>query len=149
MSLTDRVNAGIKEAMKNKDEARKRTLRAIKAKLLLLKTDGSGAEITEEKEIKLVQKMKKEREDSMATYVQQGREDLAAIEREEIEILKEFLPKEMSPEELEAEVKAIIDEVGASSMRDMGKVMGIATKRFAGRADGKVVSTLVRNLLNA
>ena len=147
MSLSDQINQGLKEAMKAKDEVRKRTLRAIKSEILLLKTDGTGAEITEEKEIKLLQKMAKQREDSLSTFEQQGRDELAQKEREELVIIKEFLPKQMDSAELEAAIKEIIEKVGASSMKDMGKVMGMASKQFAGKADGKTMSTLVRQLL--
>lgn len=148
MSLTDRINAGIKDAMKAKDNARKRTLRAVKAQLLLLQTSGEVEEITDAHEIKLIQKMVKERQDSYEIYQKQGREDLAQPEQEEMDILKEFLPKQMSTEELTAEIKAIIEQTGASSMRDMGKVMGAANKKFAGKADGKTISSLVKDLLS-
>lgn len=147
MSLTDRINAGIKEAMKAKDNAGKRTLRAIKAQLLLLKTDGTGADITEEKEIKVLQKMQKERQDSYDVYVKQNREDLASIEKEEMDIIKGFLPKQMTEDELKTALQEIITKVGASGMRDMGKVMGMASQQFAGKADGKMISTIVKNLL--
>lgn len=148
MSLTERINTGIKDAMKAKDEARKRTLRAVKAQLLLLQTSGEVEEITEAHEIKLLQKMVKERQDSYEIYQKQGREDLAQPEKEEMDILKEFLPKQMDKEELTAEIKAIIEQTGASSMRDMGKVMGVANKKFAGKADGKTISTVVKELLS-
>jgi uncharacterized protein YqeY len=147
MSLTNRINTGIKEAMKAKDDARKRTLRAIKSQLLLLQTDGTGAEITEEKEIKLLQKMVKERQDSYEVYTKQGREDLASVEAEEMAIIKEYLPEQMGAEELKAALQTIIATVGASSMKDMGKVMGMASKQFAGKADGKMISTTVKELL--
>lgn len=148
MSLTDRINAGIKDAMKAKDNARKRTLRAVKAQLLLLQTSGEVEEITDAHEIKLIQKMVKERQDSYEIYQKQGRDDLAQPEQEEMDILKEFLPKQMSTEELTAEIKAIIEQTGASSMRDMGKVMGAANKKFAGKADGKTISSVVKDLLS-
>ena len=148
MSLTDRINAGIKDAMKAKDNARKRTLRAVKAQLLLLQTSGEVEEITDAHEIKLIQKMVKERQDSYEIYQKQGRDDLAQPEQEEMDILKEFLPKQMSKEELTTEIKAIIEQTGASSMRDMGKVMGAANKKFAGKADGKTISSLVKDLLS-
>ena len=147
MSLTNRINTGIKEAMKAKDDARKRTLRAIKSQLLLLQTDGTGAEITEEKEIKLLQKMVKERQDSYEVYTKQGREDLASVEAEEMAIIKEYLPEQMGAEELKAALQTIIATVGATSMKDMGKVMGMASKQFAGKADGKMISTTVKELL--
>lgn len=148
MSLTDRINAGIKDAMKQKDEARKRTLRAVKAQLLLLKTSGAGEEITEDQEIKLLQKMVKERQDSYEIYTKQDRNDLAQPEKEEMDIIKEFLPKQMSEEELAIAIKAIVEQVGASSMKDMGKVMGMANKQFAGKADGKTISMIVKGLLS-
>ena len=148
MSLTDRINAGIKDAMKQKNEAGKRTLRAIKAQLLLLKTSGSGAEVTEDQEIKLLQKMVKERQDSYEIYVKQNREDLATPEKEEMDIIKAYLPKQMSEEELTVAIKGIVEQVGASSMRDMGKVMGVANKEFGGKADGKTISMIVKSLLS-
>lgn len=148
MSLTDRINAGIKDAMKQKNEAGKRTLRAIKAQLLLLKTSGSGAEITEDQEVKILQKMIKERQDSYEIYVQQNREDLATPEKEEMDIIKEFLPQQMSEDELTVAIKGIVEQVGASSMKDMGKVMGMANKQFGGKADGKTISMIVKNLLS-
>ncbi|MDC0231531.1 GatB/YqeY domain-containing protein [Aureispira] len=148
MSLTDLVNVGIKDAMKEKNEARKRTLRAIKAQLLLLKTSGTGVEVTETQEIKLLQKMVKERQDSYTIYVQQKRDDLAKPEKEEMDIIKEFLPQQMSEEELTFALKEIISQTGASSMKDMGRVMGMANKQFAGKADGKMISSIVKSLLS-
>ncbi len=142
MSLTERVNAGIKQAMKDKNEARKRTLRAVKAQLLLIQTSGDAAEMDEAKEIKLIQKMVKERQDSYDVYSEQGREDLASKEKEELDILKEFLPAQLSEEELAVRIQAI------SSMRDMGKVMGLANKELAGKADGKTISTIVKKQLS-
>jgi len=148
MSLTDRINAGIKDAMKQKNEAGKRTLRAIKAQLILLKTSGSGTEITEDQEVKMLQKMVKERQDSYEIYVKQNREDLATPEKEEMDIIKEFLPQQMSEEELTVAIKKIVEQVGASSMKDMGKVMGMANKQFGGKADGKTISMIVKSLLS-
>lgn len=147
MSLSERIKEGLKTAMKNKDEARKRTIRAIKAQLLLMQTDGTGAEITEERELKMLQTMAKQREESLATYQEQGREELAQIEAEEIAIIKEFLPAQLEGEALVAEIKAIIEETGASSMKDMGRVMGIASKKLLGKADGKSISATVKQLL--
>jgi hypothetical protein len=148
MSLTDLINVGIKDAMKEKNEARKRTLRAIKAQLLLLKTSGSGEEITEDQEVKILQKMVKERQDSYSIYTKQNREDLAKPEKEEMDIIKEFLPKQMTEEELRTALAEIISAVNASSMKDMGKVMGMASKKFSGKADGKMISSIVKNLLS-
>jgi len=137
----------MKDAMKSKDEAALRTLRAIKAAILIEKTSGSGTEITEADEIKMLQKMAKQRRDSLDIFTQQNREDLASKEREELEIIERFLPKQMSAEELQAELKQIIAQVGATSPADMGKVMGVATKQLAGKADGKLVSETVKQLL--
>jgi len=146
-TFEQKINADLKTAMKAKDEPRKRAIRAIKSGILLVKTDGSGDEVTEDRAIKMLTKMAKQRKDSLDVFQKQNREDLAVKEREELAVISEYLPKAMTMEELEAGVKAIIAETGASSMRDMGKVMGIATKRFAGKADGKVVSGFVKNLL--
>ncbi|MBS1773290.1 MAG: GatB/YqeY domain-containing protein [Bacteroidetes bacterium] len=147
MSLETKVMEQMKEAMKAKDEPALRTLRAIKAAILLEKTSGSGTEITEADEIKMLQKMAKQRRDSLDIFVQQNREDLAAKEREELAIIEKFLPKQMSAEELTAELKAIMAQVGASSPADMGKVMGVASKQLAGKADGKMISETVKQLL--
>lgn len=147
MSLETRVMAALKEAMKAKDDAAKRSLRAIKSAILLVKTDGTGKELDEAGEIKLLQKLVKQRRDSLAIFEKQGREDLAKPEREEIEVIEKFLPQQMDAAELEAFVKGVIEKTGATSMRDMGKVMGMASKQLAGRADGKAVSTMVKQLL--
>lgn len=149
MSLEAKVMEEIKTAMRAKDEAALRTLRAIKAAILLEKTSGSGVNITEADELKMLQKMAKQRRDSLDIFTQQNREDLAAKEREELAIIERFLPQQLSPEELQAELKAIMAEVGASSPADMGKVMGVASKKLAGRADGKMISETVKQLLNS
>ena len=149
MSLEQRIVADMKVAMKAKDKVTLRGIRAIKAALLLAKTDGTGEEMTEEKEIKLLQKLVKQRRDSLDIYEKQGRDDLAQTEREEIDIIEKYLPAQLSEEELEVEVKAIIEKTGASSMKDMGKVMGMASKALAGRADGRAISTIVKKLLSA
>ena len=148
MSLETRIMGDLKEAMKAKDQASIRSIRAIKAAILLVKTDGSGKELDEAGEIKLVQKLVKQRQDSLEIYEKQGRDDLALTEKEEIEILKKYLPEQMSEADLHAFIKELISEVGASSMKDMGKVMGIANQRLAGKADGKTIATLVRQLLS-
>lgn len=147
MSLETKIMADLKEAMRNKDDAAKRGIRAIKAAILLQKTDGSGKELDETGEIKLLQKLVKQRQDSLEIYEKQGRDDLAAPEREEIEVLKKYLPEQMSEADLEAALKAIIETTGASSMRDMGKVMGMASKQLGGKSDGKTISTMVKKLL--
>ena len=148
MSLETKINTDLKEAMKAKDQVRLRGIRAVKSAILLLKTDGSGKEIDEKAEIKMLQKLIKQRKDSLEIYEKQGREDLAVKEREEIEVISKYLPEQLSNEELEAKLKEIISETGASSMKDMGKIMGIANQKFAGKADGKTISGIVKNLLS-
>ena len=148
MSLEKKIMQDLKAAMKAKEQASLRGIRAIKSAIQLAKTDGSGREIDEAVEIKMLQKLVKQRQDSLGIYEQQGREDLAQVEREEIEVIQRYLPEQMSEEELESRLRAIIDRVGAESMRDMGKVMGIASKEFAGQADGKTISAKVKQLLS-
>ena len=149
MNLEAKVMQALKQAMKDKDEAAKRGLRAIKNAILLYKTSGEGSgELDEAAEIKLLQKLVKQRQDSLDIYEKQGREDLAQTEREELEVINRFLPKQLSEEELTEKLKAIIQQTGASSMKDMGKVMGLATKELAGQADGKAISQIVRKLLS-
>jgi len=139
----------LKTAMLAKDEKALRSLRAIKAAILLAKTsEGAGGELKEDDEIRLLQKLVKQRKDSLEIYQQQNRADLAQKEQEEIEIIEKFLPKQLSADELRSEVSAIITEVGASSPADMGKVMGAATKKLAGKADGKTISALVKEILS-
>ena len=140
----------MKDAMKAKDEVALRSLRAIKAAIINAKTaEGAHGEIKAEDEIKLVQKLVKQRKDSLDIYTQQNRADLAQKEEEEIAVIEQFLPKQMSEEELKEEVKAIIASVGASSPADMGKVMGVASKQLAGKAEGKAISAAVKELLSA
>lgn len=148
MTLEEKITADLKEAMKAKDKASLRGIRAIKAAILLFKTDGSGEEMNEEKEIKLLQKLVKQRRDSLDIYEKQNREDLAVQEREEIEVIERYLPKQMSEAELKSALEAIIQQTGATSAKDMGKVMGAATKALAGKADGKAISAMVKTLLN-
>jgi uncharacterized protein len=149
MSLEQKIMGELKTAMLAKDEKALRSLRAIKAAILLAKTsEGAGGELKEEDEIKLLQKLVKQRKDSLEIYQQQNRTDLAQKEQEEIEIIEKFLPKQLSADELKSEVAAIINEVGATSPADMGKVMGAATKKLAGKADGKTISALVKELLS-
>jgi len=148
MSLEQKVMAEMKDAMKSKDEATLRALRAIKAEIITARTDpGAGGEVSEEKELSLLQKMMKQRKDSLEIYQQQNREDLAKKEQEEIIVIERFLPKQLAGDELKAELQQIISETGASSPADMGKVMGVATKKLAGRADGKSISAMVKELL--
>jgi uncharacterized protein len=148
MSLEQKIMADLKTAMLAKDEKGLRSLRAVKAAILLAKTsEGAGGELKEEDEIKLLQKLVKQRKDSLEIFQQQNRTDLAQKEQEEIEVIEKFLPKQFSAEELKAIVAKIIADVGASSPADMGKVMGAATKQLAGKADGKTISSLVKELL--
>ncbi|MEM6966102.1 MAG: GatB/YqeY domain-containing protein [Bacteroidota bacterium] len=147
MSLESKVMTDLKTAMKAKDQAALRSLRAIKSAILLAKTDGSGKALDEAGEIKLVQKLVKQRKDSLEIYEKQNREDLATKEKEEIAILTNYLPKQLDAAELEAIIKDIIAKTGATSMKDMGKVMGMASKQLAGKADGKTISGVVKGLL--
>lgn len=149
MSLEQKIMADLKAAMFAKDEKALRSLRAVKAAILLAKTsEGAGGELTEEDETKLLQKLVKQRKDSLEIYQQQNRTDLAQKEQEEIEIIEKFLPKQLSADELKQELSTIISEAGASSLADMGKVMGAATKKLAGKADGKTISAIVKELLS-
>lgn len=148
MSLEQNIMAEMKDAMKSKNEAVLRGLRAIKAEIIKAKTEpGAGGEIDEATEQKFLQKMMKQRKDSFEIFTQQGREDLAAKEKEEMEVIEKFLPKQMSEDEIKAAVSAIITETGAASPADMGKVMGVASKQLAGKADGKTISAIVKELL--
>jgi len=147
MTLEERINADLKAAMKAKDAISLRGIRAIKAAILLAKTDGSGKELNEESEIKLLQKLIKQRKDSLEIYEKQNREDLAQTEKEEIGVIEKYLPEQLSPEELTLALQNIIQAVGATSIKDLGKVMGAATKELAGKADGKTISSLLKNLL--
>lgn len=150
MNLEQKIMAEMKEAMKTKNEAALRGLRAIKAEIIKAKTEpGAGGEMAADKEIPLLQKMMKQRKDSLEIYRQQGREDLAKKEEEEISIIEKFLPAQLSGEELYNELREVIRETGASSPADMGKVMGPAQKRLAGRADGKTISAAVKELLSS
>lgn len=148
MSLKASVENEIKKAMLAKDKDRLRALRAIKSLILLEETKGGATgEISEEDEIKLLTKAAKQRKDSADIYKQQNREDLYEVEMAELTIINEFLPKQLSEEELVEELKKLIAESGASSAKDMGKVMGLASKALAGKADGKLISTKVKELL--
>ena len=148
MSLQTKVMDALKEAMKAKDTIALESLRAIKSAILLAKTEaGAAAELAEEEELKLLQKLVKPRKDSAALYAQQGRNDLAEPELAQVAVIEKFLPKQLSEAEVTEAVKAIIAEVGATSAKDMGKVMGVATKQLAGKTDGKVISAIVKSLL--
>jgi len=148
MSLEAKVMEQLKDAMRAKDEAALRTLRAIKAAILIEKTSGRGTEMTEADETKMLQKLAKQRKDSLEIFTQQNREDLAIKEKEELAIIEKFLPQQMSVKELTAVLKEIMATVGATSPADMGKVMGLATKQLAGKAEGKLISETVKQLLS-
>lgn len=149
MSLKTNIEKEIKQAMLAKDKDRLRALRAIKSLIMLEETKGSGEKgLAESEEIQLLTKAAKQRKDSIEIFEKQDRKDLAALENSELQVIQEFLPKQLSEAELEAELKAIIAETGADGPKDMGKVMGAATKKLAGKADGKVISQKVKEMLN-
>jgi len=149
MSLEQKIMPELKAAMLAKDEKTVRGLRAIKAAIIVAKTaEGAGGELKAEDEIKLLQKLVKQRRDSLDIFTQQNRPDLAAKEQEEIEVIEKFLPKQLSQDELRDEIRKVIAESGASSPAEMGKVIGLANKKLAGRADGKTISGVVKELLS-
>jgi uncharacterized protein YqeY len=148
MSLETEVMSLMKEAMKNKDEVLLRGVRAIKAEIIKAKTEpGANGEISSDGEMKLLQKLVKQRKDSLAIYQEQNRPDLAAKEAEEISVIEKFLPAQMSEAEIIAAVKEVIASLGAAGPQDLGKVMGVATKQLAGKADGKLISAAAKTLL--
>ena len=148
MSLQSEIMSAMKEAMKLKDKVALETLRAVKAELLKAKTaTGASSELTRTEEIKLLQKMQKQRKDAFAIYEEQGRKDLAEEEIAQTKVLAKFLPKQMTSSELEIAVAAVIEKLGASSPSDMGKVMGVAAKELSGKAEGRAISTTVKMLL--
>lgn len=147
MSLEAQVMERMKEAMKAKDKVALESLRAIKSAILLEKTSGAGGEITAEGEIKLLQKLVKQRKDAADIYTGQNRADLAEAELAQVAVIEKFLPEQMSPEALECEIEKIIAQVGASSPADMGRVMGVASKALAGKAEGKAIAETVKRLL--
>jgi len=148
MEMFDRISNDIKEAMKAKDKVRLETLRNIKKVFLEAKTaPGANDTLTDEAALKIMQKLQKQGKDSATLYTQQGRTDLAEAELAQVAVIETYLPKQMSAEELEAALKAIIAEVGAEGPKDMGKVMGTATKKLAGLAEGRAISAKVKELL--
>ena len=148
MSLELMIAEDLKNAMRAKDAVALRSIRAIKAAILLQKTDGSGEVLDEEKEIKMLQKLVKQRQDSLDIFEKQGREDLAVTEREEIAIIQKYLPAQLSTEELKAAIQSIISESGASSIKEMGKVIGLANQQLAGKTEGKLIAAMVKELLS-
>jgi uncharacterized protein len=147
MNLLEKINAEIMTAMRAKDAVRLRGLRAIKSAILIANTDGSGKELDTEREIALLQKLVKQRRDSLEIFTAQGRADLAVVEEEELATITEFLPQQMTEAELTSAVSEIIAQTGATSMKDMGKVMGAAAKALAGKTEGKLISEMVKKLL--
>jgi len=149
MALEEKIMTEMKEAMKAKNEGVLRSLRAIKAEIIKAKTDpGAGGEIDEATEQKFLQKMMKQRRDSLEIFEKQGREDLAAKEREEMAVIEKFLPKQLDEAAIKEVVAKIIADTGAASPADMGKVVGVASKQLAGQADGKTISNIVKELLS-
>lgn len=148
MALFDQISKDIVAAMKNRDKVRLETLRNIKKFFIEAKTaPGANGDLTDDVALKILQKLAKQGEESADIYTQQNRPDLAGEELAQVKVIKEYLPKPLSEDELKAEIQAIIAETGATSMKEMGKVMGIATKKLAGKAEGKAISTLVKQLL--
>ncbi|MFV0540466.1 MAG: GatB/YqeY domain-containing protein [Aestuariibaculum sp.] len=148
MGLQEKITSALKEAMKAKDQTALTALRAVKSAILLAQTEsGAQAQLTEEQELKMLQKLVKQRKDSAAIYVEQGREDLATPELAEAEVIGQFLPESLSEEEIEKAVAQVIVSVGAEGMKDMGKVMGVVSQQLAGKADGKTISNIVKQKL--
>lgn len=147
MSLQANVMDALKEAMKSKDKVALEALRAIKSALLLAQTSGAQKEVDEAEELAILQRLVKQRKESAAIYLQQNRTDLAEPELAQVEIIAQFLPSQMSEEALKVAIAGIIAQSGASSIKDMGKVMGLASKQLAGKADGKAISNVVKQLL--
>ncbi len=150
MSLKAQIEADIKKSMLNKDKDRLRALRAIKSQILLAETEkGAKEELSEDAEMKLLTKAAKQRKDSLEIYEKEGRSDLAEVEKAELTVIETYLPKQMEEGEIREALKKIVSDVGATGPQDMGKVMGVATKQLAGKADGKTISTITKELLNS
>ncbi|WP_297984021.1 GatB/YqeY domain-containing protein [uncultured Chryseobacterium sp.] len=148
MSLETTINEAIVKAMKEKDKTALDSLRAVKSQILLLKTEAKGAEVSAEQEIAILQRMIKQRKDSFEQFTAQGRTDLAEVEDAQMKVIEKFLPAQLSPEELETELKKIIAETGAEGAKDIGKVMGVASKALSGKSDGKSISEMAKKLLS-
>ena len=148
MSLENTINEAIKTAMREKDKTALDALRAVKSQILLLKTEARGAEVSAEQEIAILQRMIKQRKDSYEQFAAQARDDLATVEADQMKVIEKFLPAQLSPAELETEIKKMIEETGATSLKDLGKVMGTASKALAGKSDGKSISEMVKKLLS-
>lgn len=148
MSLENTINDAIRTAMREKDKVALDALRAVKSQILLVKTEAKGADITQEQEMAILQRMIKQRKDSCEQFQAQNRADLAEVEEAQMKVIEKFLPEQLTSEKLEAEIKAILAETGAESIKDLGKVMGIASKRLAGKSDGKSISEMAKTLLS-
>ena len=148
MTLEEKISQDLKAAMKAKDQAQLRSVRAIKQAIQIFKTSGTGEVLDTSKEIALLQKLVKQRRDSLEIYEKEGREDLAIKEKEEIDVLTTYLPEQLSEDDLKKEIEQIVQQTGASGMKDMGRVMGIANKNLAGKAEGKTIATIVKSLLS-
>ena len=148
MSLELTISEAIKNAMKDKDKVALDSLRAVKSQIMLLKTEAKGAEVSPEQEIAILQRMIKQRKDSYEQFTAQNRADLAEVEEAQMKVIERFLPKQLSDEELETEMKKIVAETGAESAKDLGKVMGAAGKALAGKSDGKSISEMAKKLLS-
>jgi len=148
MSLSDQINEDIKSAMKEKNKPKLEALRAIKSQLILASTEKGAGESTEAAEVKMLQKLVKQRRDAADIYTKEQRNDLAAEELEQVTIIEEYLPEQMTEQQIRSEVDAIVKATGASSMQDMGKVMGQANSKMAGKADGKIIAQLVKRALD-
>ncbi|MEM8894320.1 MAG: GatB/YqeY domain-containing protein [Bacteroidota bacterium] len=149
MALKAKIEGEIKSAMLAKDKDRLRALRSIKSLIMLAETEKGGQDgLSEDAEMSILVKAAKQRKDSLEVYEQQGRADLAEVEKQELSVIEEFLPKQLSEDEMKAEIQQIISETGASSMKEMGKVMGIASKKLAGRVDNKKMSGVIKALLS-
>lgn len=147
MPLLDQISEDIKTAMKAKDQQSLRTLRMIKSALLLLQTREAGGEITATEEMETLVKLAKQRRESLDIYQQQGREDLAKTEQEELEVISRYLPKQLSEDEVRTKIQAIIAQTGAQGMKDMGKVMGMANQQMKGQAEGQLIAKIVKSML--
>lgn len=148
MSLENTISDAIKTAMREKDKTALDALRAVKSQIQLLKTEARGTEVSTEQEIAIVQRMIKQRKDSYQQFSEQNRNDLAEVELAQMKIIEKFLPEQLSPEQLQKEIEKIIADVQATSMKDIGKVMGVASKHLAGKADGKTISEMVKKILS-
>lgn len=148
MSLENTINEAIKTAMREKDRIALDSLRAVKSQILLLKTEAKEAEVSAEQEIAILQRMIKQRKDSYEQFTAQGRQDLAEVEDAQMKVIEQFLPKQLTPQELELEIRKIIGETASDSIKDLGKVMGVASKTLAGKSDGKSISEMAKKLLS-